>query len=296
MGVTKTADGRHNLSLFIRLSLLKILTMKKVLILFDGGHFSSATLDFANELNGQEKILLTALFLPSIDYTDVMLYYAGGISGPVFIPSVDTDPEVMRQNTEKFKAFCVKNGIEHRVHDTLYDGIREMVAVESKYADLMLLDGGSFYSNLGGLTQQEYTEDTVHSAGCPVVILPGEYKSPQSLIMSYDGSDNSLFAIKQFTYLLPHLCKQPATVVYASVKDDKMPQMEYMEELCARHFTDLTFFKLEADAKRYFNTWVMDNGDAMIVSGGYATTKFFKKHFVDEVIKDHKLPIFIAHT
>jgi hypothetical protein len=270
--------------------------MKKVLILFDGEHFSTAALQFASELNRSEKILLTGLFLPSIDYSDVMLYYAGGISGPVFIPAIDTDPEVMRQNTERFKEYCTKNGIEHRVHDVLYDSIKNLVQMESRYSDLMLLSGGSFYSNLGELTQEEYIEDAMHRAGCPVIVLPEDLKTPQSLIIAYNGSDDSIFAIKQFTYLLPHLCSLPTMVVYASVKNEKIPHIEYMQELCARHFPDITFFKLEADAKHYFNTWMMDRGNAMVISGSYARTALFRKHFVEDIIKDHKLPVFIAHT
>ncbi len=270
--------------------------MKKVLILFDGEHFSTAALEFANEMNSQEKILLTALFLPSIDYTDVMLLYAGGITGPLFIPSTDTDPETIKQSIRKFKDYCVMHGIEHRVHDKLFDGVKELVEIESKYADLMLLSMASFYSNLGKETQREYTEDAVHNAGCPVVMIPDDYKTPMNLIIAYDGSYNSIFALKQFTYLCPHLCKLPTMVVYASAKDDTMPQSEYMQELCARHFSDLTFFKLEADAKRYFNTWLMDRGNAMVISGSYATTTLFRKHFIEDLIEDHKLPIFIAHN
>ncbi len=269
--------------------------MKKVLVLFDGEHFALSALDFANQLNQSERILLTALFLPPIDYTDTLMLYAGGMAGPLYLPTVITDPDAVKKNEERFKEYCVRNGIEHRVHDEVYRSIPKVIATESRYADLMLMTGDTFYVNLGEETQQEYTEDAIRKAGCPVVVLPAHNTEPQNLVIAYDGSPASVYALKQFTYLLPQLCKLPAMVVYASTKDDEIPDIDYMKELCGRHFTDLSFYKLQADAKRYFNTWVTDRGKAMVIAGSYATSRLFRKQFVDELIKDHKLPVFIAH-
>lgn len=272
--------------------------MKKVLILFDGGHTAKGALEFARQLNEQQPILLTGLFLPSIDYTDVMLYYAGGMAGPVYIPTVDTDPGDIQKNIETFKAYCVKHGIEHRVHDEVYDRVKNAIALESRYADLMLLSGELFYSNLGAEAQQEYLEDAMHKAQCPTLVLPENFEAPQNLVLAYDGSEAALYAMKQFTYQLPELCKLPALIVYATPDDKPMPDMPYVEEWAARHFKDLTLFKLEADAKRYFNTWLMDRGNALVVTGGYARGgigQLFRRHFVEDVIKDHRLPVFIAH-
>jgi nucleotide-binding universal stress UspA family protein len=272
--------------------------MKKVLVLFDGGHTAKGALEFANKLNQQERILLTGLFLPSIDYTDVMLYYAGGMAGPVYIPTVDTDPEAIQKNIAQFKAYCVKHDIEHRVHEEVYDRVKNVIEQESRFADLMLMSGELFYSNLGEETQQEYMEDAMHKAQCPTMVLPENYTMPDNVVIAYDGRDSSVFALKQFTYLLPQLCNLPALMVYANPDNDDIPEMAYAEEWGARHFKDLTLFRLEADAKKYFNTWMMDRGNSMVVTGGYSRggiSQLFRKHFVEDVIKDHKLPVFIAH-
>lgn len=272
--------------------------MKKVLVAFDGAHFADSALDLAVELNEQEPILLTGMFLPSIDYTNLMIYYAGGIAGPVFPPTLDTDEASIAANITRFKEFCVKNGIEHRVHEQSSGGIIETIGKEARYADLLLLCGDSFYSNLGEQTQDEYLEDTVRIAECPVVILPSVYKKPTDIILAFDGTESSVYAIKQFTYLLPHLSSARATVVYASPEDKPVPDLPFIEELAARHFKDLTFYKLEADAQKYFNTWMMDRGTAMLVTGSFGRTRMsslFKKHFVREVLADHKFPIFVAH-
>lgn len=273
--------------------------MKKLLIVFDGVHHAQSALDFVCSLNEKEPVLLTGLFLPSIDYTDMMMYYVGGMSGPLYIPTLDTDPEEIPKNIEHFKAFCEKNHIEHRVHDIANGPIPEAIRTETRFSDLMVLSGESFYSNLGPDTQESYLEETVHKAECPVLVLPEEYTAPKSTILAYDGSESSAFAIKQFAYLLPAFCKMDTVLVYANPKEEKeIPELQGIEELAARHYPNLAIYKLEANPKKYFNTWLMDKGNAMLVAGGYGRkglSELMKQNFLKEIINDHKLPVFIAH-
>jgi hypothetical protein len=269
--------------------------MKKILALIDGEHFPQGALAFAQQLNEAGNILLTGLFLPSIDYTDILLYYGGGLSGPVYIPTLQTDPETITRNVERFSEYCVRNGIEYRVHTEIDDNIKNAIHTESMFSDLMLIEGKTFYSNLGTASQQDYMKGALHRAECPVVIIPEHFKPVQNLVVAYDGSEESVYAIKQFSYVLPELCNLPVTVVYAGEDIESMPALPYMEELCGRHFKDLTFFKLDINPRKYFNTWMMDRGNSIVAAGSYSTRGLFRKHFVDELIKDHKLPVFIAH-
>lgn len=296
MHISAKTDFSHKRWYNIGVSLFKYFVMKKVLILLDGAHFSSSALEFANQLNETERILLTGLFLPSIDYKEMLMYYAGGWAWPLYVPTIDTDADTIEKNITLFKEYCIKAGIEFRVHKEIDGRVKDVIGKESRYADMMLMSGESFYGNLGEVSQQEYIEDALLKAECPVIILPEKTAAIDNLIIAYDGSSDSVFAFKQFTYLFPELCKLPAMVVYASDKGDTMPDLAYMEELCTRHFTDLTFFQLEADAQRYFNTWIVNNGNALVIAGSYASRGLFRKHFTEELIKEHQLPLFIAHT
>jgi nucleotide-binding universal stress UspA family protein len=272
--------------------------MKKILILFDGEHFSEGAFNFVRRLNEINPVLLTGVFLPSTDYTDVMIYYLGGMAGPLYVPSVDTDTDTIKANVDKFKALCVQHGIEHTVHDSIMGTIVDGVKKETRYADLLVLSSETFYSNLGRLTQQEYLKETMHHTECPVVIVPEQYDFPGKAIMAYDGSSSSVFAIKQFAYLFPEFSDMSSLVVFASEKEETMPDSSYIQELAGRHFSNLSFFKLDAEARKYFNTWLTDNKGAMLVAGSFGRTgvsEMFRNSFILEVVKDHKLPIFVAH-
>lgn len=272
--------------------------MKKVLMLIDGSNFSESAFNYAAQLNESEQILLTGLFLPSVDYTDINVYYIGWMTGPMYPPSLDTDPVMIASSIEKFKALCTKHKIEYRIHDGITGSITDGIKKESRYADLIILSGALFYQSLGERGQKEYMEDAIHYAECPLIVVPELFDFPKSIVIAYDGSEESMFAIKQFAYILPEFKDVKTLIVYASVKEDEIPDLPFIEEFAARHFSDLTFFKLNADAKKYFNTWLTDYGNALLISGSYGrslASELFNRSFLDDVLNDHKLPLFIAH-
>lgn len=270
--------------------------MKKVLAIFDGTHFSEGSVKFASQLNENSPIVLTGIFLPSVDYSDAMIYYLGGMAG-IYLPNTEHENDLMDKNIKKFEDYCVKNNISYRVHRDFDLHVLETIQKETRYADLLVLSSALFYENLGEDAQEEYLKTAMHKAECPIIVLPEEFAFPKSIIITYDGSESSVYAMKQFSYIFPQLSSLSTLITYVSVKND-IPDMSYLEELAALHFEDLTITKLSIDAKKYFTTWLSDKGNALLVTGGFnrpGISELFKKNFAWDVIKEQKLPLFIAH-
>ncbi|XZF15709.1 hypothetical protein ACTHGU_06200 [Chitinophagaceae bacterium MMS25-I14] len=273
--------------------------MKKLLAVFDGTHFSESTIDFAARLNETETVLLTGIFLRAVDYADILVFYAGGLSGPLYIPEAVNESAGIAENIKRFEDSCRKKGIEYRVHKEEGDHVLDAIRKETRYADLLLISSSLFYENMGAEGQKSYISDTLHHAECPVILMPEHCAFPESVIIAYDGSASAVFALKQFAYLFPGLSALSTLIVYASAKEDEFPDMPYIEELAARHFSDLTFFKLEAKPTKYFETWIAERGNALLVTGAAGRSRFsevLKRSFADDVIDAYKLPVFIAHT
>ena len=129
--------------------------------------------------------------------------------------------------------------------------------------------------------------------------MPEKFEFPKSIVLSYDGTEESVFAIKQFAYLFPELTDIETILVYADEDRRKgFPEKAEIEELAARHFRNLTFMKLHVDPEKHFTTWLANRKSGIVVSGAYGRSSislFFKKSFIRNVIKEHRLPIFIAH-
>lgn len=273
--------------------------MRKLILALDGIHYSESAFDFARRLNEIQPVLLTGIFLPQTSYANIWSY-ADGVGAPMFVPAIEEDDmETIEKNIEKFETACIRNGIEFRTHKDFNDLALPELKKESRFADLMIIGSERFYENMGVGDPNNYLKEAIHNIECCVVVVPEKYNFPDVNILAYDGSDSSVFAIKQFSYLLPEMADNPTLLTYANIENEPgLPNESLIEELATRHFSNLTVSKLEIDSRKYFSTWVADKKSAIVVAGAFSRSsfsQFFKKSFVRDIIKEHNVPVFIGH-
>jgi len=273
--------------------------MKKILLAFDGTNFSVGAFEFARKMNEVNPILLTGIFLPQASYANLW-NYGDAMAGPLLVPVVESsEEEKMKKNIARFRKLCQDEGIDYRVHEDSFDFALPELKRETRFADLLIIGSESFYENMGIREPNEYLEDGLHGVECPVLVVPEKFDYPVTNVLSYDGSESSVYAIKQFTYLFPEMSENPTLLVYANKKtDSEIPEEVNMEELAARHFSDLTVTKIDSSSAKYFGAWISEKKSAILVSGSFGRSVFsriFRKSFISDVIRDHKLPVFIAH-
>jgi len=271
--------------------------MKKIILAFDGMHFSKGAFEFARKLNDGQPVLLVGVFLPQTILANSWNYAEAELGS---IPVIeDYEYKTIHQNIDQFEKLCVKNGIEHRVHKDFYDLALLELKKESEYADLLILGSETFYENTGVSAPNSYLRTALHDIKCPVILVPEKFEFPENVILAYDGTEQSVYAIKQFAYLFPEMAEMPTLLVYASKNSaEDFPGKGQIEELVARHFPNLTLLKLDINPKKYFGTWLLDNKSAVLVTGSYSRStfsQFLKKSFVSGIIAEHRLPIFVAH-
>lgn len=271
--------------------------MKKIILAFDGANFSDGAFQFARKLNEIEPILLTGVFLPQVQLANLWSYTSN--QSTTFLPLLETEEsELVKENINKFEKLCQDNRIDYRIHKDFYDFAIPELKEESLYADLLILGSEVFYKQAAN-TPAIYLQEALHGVKCPVLVVPEKFDFPDNIILAYDGREEAVFAIKQFAYLFPQLTRLKTLLVYVTMDIDKdIPHKIQMEELLARHFSDLTLFKLSVNSGALFNAWIESNKSALLVSGSYGRSdlsRLFRKSFVKEIIADHRLPVFIAH-
>jgi nucleotide-binding universal stress UspA family protein len=273
--------------------------MRKIILAFDGDNFSEGAFEFARQLNEQDAVLISGIFLPRIIFSNPLSYAKGGKAVPVYTPLINDEyTDMVEKNIERFKMLCLSNGIEYRVHKDFSDFPLHELERETRYADLLILGSGTFYGELGTNKPNVYLENALHHSECPVIVIPEKFKFPQSVILTYDGSKDSVYAIKQFAYLFPRLTNKQAVIIFSDNKKDELPEKSNIEELAARHYSYLSFFKLAIGFKEYFSSWTIQKPAPIVVAGSYGRSAFsqvFKKSFITEIIADYKTPVFIAH-
>lgn len=273
--------------------------MRKVLIAFDGVHYSEGAFEWAKALNEREKILLAGVFLPQVSYANLWSY-ADGAGAPLFVPVLDDEEtELIEENVARFEQACQRNDIEFRVRTDFEDLALPELKKESRFADLMIIGENKYYEDREEGELNRHLKESLHTLECPVVIVPESFQFPKVNILAYDGTESSVYAIKQFVYLLPELTSLPTMLTFATTDEhEKIPYEAYVEELVARHFPDLTISKLDLDARRLYTTWVKDEKSGILVSGAFGRSfmsRMFRKSFVTEVLEERLMPVFIAH-
>jgi len=296
--INHSHERRHCLEHMLPILLQENKAMKKILVVFDGVHFPSSTLDFALEMNSREPITLTGIFLPSVDYADVMNYaWYGNTLTSLYLKEYENDAEAIKKNIAEFETFCKDHHIRYKVHKDMQQSVVKELHKETRYADLLVLSSAHFYENLGEMIQEEYLKDTLHKAECPVLLLPGSYTRPDNIIFAYDGSSTSMHAMRQFIYLFPHWTELNTLVTYIDEGSNDIPDLSLIKEYTAQYFSKLAYYKLDTGPKAYFNTWVKDKGASILVSGSYGRSAFselFRKNFLKDM-KEQEMPLFIAH-
>lgn len=274
--------------------------MKKAILAVDGTNFSKGAFDFVKQLNEKEPLLVAGIFVPQLDYANLWSYAAAAGSGAVYVPLLeDDDNEEVAKNIETFEQQCQRAGIAYRVHKDFYDFALPELKKETRFADVMILSGELFYKQLLDANQYDYMRTALHQSECPVLIVPEDYRFPKQNVLAYDGSEESVYAIKQFAYVFPELAGNETILVWAEPDEDKdFPDKSLIEELATQHYKKLNFHKSDINSKKYFSTWMSEQQDAVLVSGSFSRSGFsesIRRSFVADVIRDHRVPVFIAH-
>jgi len=274
--------------------------MKKVIIAFDGNHFSKGAFAFAERLNESQKILLVGAFLPQVNFASLTNYPGGGMDGPWLAPVVESnDTALMEQCMATFTEACNKSHIEFRVHEDFHDFSLAELKKESRFADLLIFGSEAFYENIGIREPNIYLQEALHDIECPALVVPENFDFPHNNILAYDGSESSVFAIKQFAYLFPELASNNTILVFAKSNEvDELPDQDYIEELAARHYSNLTLERLRLNPVKFFDSWLLENQKAILISGAFGRSdlsRLLRKSFLFEMLKDHRMPVFIAH-
>lgn len=271
--------------------------MKKVILAFDGSHFSEGAFSFAQQLNEVQPILLIGLFVPQSELANLWSYAAA--QERFFVPLMEAeDAELVQENIDRFERRCKELNITFAVHKNFTDLAVPALEAQSRFADLIVLGSEIFFEQMGAEQPNDFFEDALHHVKCPVVVVPESFTFPKSVLLAYDGSDNALFAVKTFSYLFPEFSSYPTVLLYARENDEAIPEQSQLNELVKAHFQHASIEKFEGRPGEYIAEW-METADApIVVCGSYGRSGFsrlFKKSFIRNIIAEHRLPVFLAH-
>jgi len=278
--------------------------MKKIIAAFDGLRFSESTRDYAIQVAKQSSAHLIGVFLEDFTYHSYKVYDLIREEGGVFESKQKRldkkDAKVRAIAVNNFETACQKAGIEYTIHRDRNIAIQELLH-ESIYADLLVIDSTETLTHYNEKVPTRFIRALLSEVQCPALVVPHRSKPMSKLVLLYDGEPSSVHAIKMFSYTLPALKQNPTEVLSVTPlkSSHHLPDNRLMKEFMKRHFPDASYTVLKGLAETEIVDYLKaQKSSPLVVLGAYrrsTVSRWFRASMADVLMKDLKLPLFIAH-
>lgn len=277
--------------------------MKKIIAAIDAMHFSEEDMKNFQYIAQEAKGDLKVIFLENIVAPEIYLanaYPEGGSPNfdTVYKGILKDREKVQRENLERFYRFCDNSHISITLHEATGSPVTEMVK-ESRFADLLLINHDTSFATFFDSDPPKFVKDILAEAQCPVMVLPEKMPRFKELLFAYNGTFSSMYAIRQFTQLFPHLYGMPVNVVYASEgKSNAIPHEKLLKEYMAHHYNHVKYTVIAGEPLAAFLILLMRRQDCLTTFGAYGrsgVSRFFQPSDAEGILRKVNCPLFITH-
>jgi nucleotide-binding universal stress UspA family protein len=276
--------------------------MKKILAAFDGTKYSEGASKYAIEIAKLTESLLIGVFVQDMRYLNFTYAYAWDqpfIDFNAIESSQKEEREKIDLNIQLFHRACNEQGIHHKVH--LDKGVPlQSIMDESAFADFIIIDSHTSFFSLGDKNISPFLKDLLSDSHCPVLIVPHEYKPFDKVVLCYDGSPSSVFAIKMFSYLFPNMNDLETVILTVNEKSSTHVKEGWnFKDLIRVHYGDASYEVLKGDAEAKLLEYLKVNGESsLVVMGAYGRntlSRLFHQSVSNRIIQEINVPVFITH-
>ena len=278
--------------------------MKKFIVAFDGLRFSQSAANYAVELAKENSAHLVGIFLDdpmrhNYNVYDLILEEGDIATRHRVLEQADINKR--KEASMKFEKSCQAAGLNYTIHHDKNKAIAELIH-ETVYADLLIIYNGETISSHREKLPGQFVRQLLGQVQCPVLLVPFKFKPITKLVLLYDGEPSSVFAIKMLSYTLAYLKQKPTEIISVRAVDDTshVPDNTLMKEFTKRHFPNANYTVLKGIPEHEIVNYLKQQKiNPLIVLGAYrrgVVSRLFRASMADLLMREFKLPLFIAHT
>lgn len=271
--------------------------MQKILLALNSYDLNLASVHFASYIANRTKSKVTGLFFQENIINTVEA------SGPSLSATTETaDPgsdwitaPLINENVNLFKNTCLANDVRYSVHHVKGQPLNEIMR-ESMFADLIITDGSISFSTEKDGWPSGFVKELLAHAKCPVIISPLSFDGINEIVFAYDGTESSIFAIKQFTYLFPQFAETKITLLEVlSLQDQDITEKERLQEWLMTHYDAVHLEILHGNPETELFKNFLAQKNKLAVMGAYGRTILFGHSTADLLLKTADIAVFITH-
>lgn len=140
--------------------------------------------------------------------------------------------------------------------------------IDSAYFDLVVLGRGYILHLLNNHFYENLFKSLVDQSRSPVLIMPDHYSKFNNIVFIYDGSIDSVKAIKSFSYLLSQLFQEVNVIIYTIITQQSI---ESEKDICSF----IKLYKSQFSIKRSYpnecetelTQFLQNMDDVLVVTG-----------------------------
>jgi hypothetical protein len=273
--------------------------MDKILLVLNARKPRLDTIHFACGIARNAQTRLTGLFIENLYEESLPV---SPIDAPYFSVITESRSPAIKADTEHaiviFKDECRRLGVSPEVYVDKGEPIQEVI-FESRFADLLVLDPSLDFYGQENQVPSHFAKEVLSRAECPVLLATHLFEHIDEIVFCYDGSASSVFAIKQFTYMLPEYSSRKIMLleVNAPARDAFDEEHNRMMEWLKAHYRTVYYHGLNGLARKELFTYLFMKRKKLVVIGAYGRSllsQFFRKSKAD-FLMGIDLPLFITH-
>jgi hypothetical protein len=270
--------------------------MKKLLVVLNGSIFPQHVTEAAISMAKESGFHLHAVFMNSaLEFEEYGYAFPNDLSltrndltGKTLAEESD---DLLAVNTQLFGDMCNTANLSFTIEQNKEITLG-MLTELSAFSDLIITDATP---NLN----QYHVIDLLAEARCPVYLVSKEVQKIENIILTYDGSFSSIYAIKQYAQLFPEMRKLPTSLVYIdNDENDEFPREKNIKTWLPQHYSNVQYKILHGDVRDELVNYVKSIPDSLVIMGSFGRSAFsrlFHKSLANAVIADGRSALFIAH-
>ena len=281
--------------------------MKKILVAFDGSLYSESALNYAIQLSQDEPgNIITGVFIEDLNYAYMFSNFGVDPASYELPGTYGEYLEEVRQNEEasldvsknQFEKRCQEAGVNYTIHWDEGVTVLELIR-ESTFADILLIGYQTYFSNIRD-SNQKVLKDFLAEAKCPVMVVPETYNTIDHIVFSYNGKEDSVYAIRHFTYLLKYNYQQAEqTLLHVKEKEDEVfPNEDLLKEYLDQHYPNIQYQTLIGKPEEKVADHTQNDPNTLLVLGSFgrnALSRLFASSVAKGFLKSKSNPVLIAH-
>jgi len=266
--------------------------MKKILVVFNGINVPWHILNFAIDIAKKHLSQIDGLFLRDqeiiypfpndLSFTEVDFTPRGTIT--------EEDAILESQNITTFENMCKTAGVNYQVEK---DVLFEELIQKSSEAELIVADTTPDF--------RKYSlNDILKDAHCAVYLVSINTPAVEKIILLYDGSASSKFAIEKFTGLFSEWTNLPTTLLSINPPSNIDEENNaYLQTWIPQHFSMLNKIELHGNLKTELVSFLKENEtNVLVVMGAFgrsAISRLFHRSLSNVILEETKVSLFTTH-